>query len=105
MANIPITVEGTLNPDGVTLHLATKVAVPPGRVTVIVRPATPLGGGPTMVEVLDRIHRDQQARGRRPMSEEEMAAEIAALRAEDDEYEERWRAISAQTAPQGRQGE
>jgi hypothetical protein len=31
--------------------------------------------GPTMLEVLERIHRDQQQRGQRPMTEEEMAAE------------------------------
>jgi hypothetical protein len=46
-----------------------------------------------MLEVLDRIHRHQQQRGRKPISDEEMAAEIARLRAEDDEYEERCRAI------------
>jgi hypothetical protein len=44
-----------------------------------------------MLEVLDRIHQDQQQRGRRPMTDEEMAAEISQLRGEDDEYEERWR--------------
>ena len=50
-----------------------------------------------MLEVLDRIHQDQQQRGRRPMTEEEMAAEIAQMRAEDDEYEDRWREIWSQT--------
>lgn len=54
-------------------------------------------GGPTMLEVLDRIHQDQVRRGQRPMTEEEMAAEIARMRAEDDEYEERCRAIWSQT--------
>jgi hypothetical protein len=80
-----ITVEATLQPDGVTLHLEKKLPLPPGRVTVIVQP-TERVSGPTMLDVLDRIHRDQQQRGRRPMTEEEMAAEIA-----------RWREIWPQT--------
>jgi hypothetical protein len=36
-----------------------------------------------------RSHRDQQQRGRKPMTEEEMATAIAQMRAKDDEYEER----------------
>lgn len=82
-----ITVEGTLQSDGVTLRLESKLALPPGRVTITVQP-TPERNGPTMVEVLDRIHRDQQQRGRQPMTEEQMAAEIAQMREEDDQYEE-----------------
>jgi hypothetical protein len=93
----PITVEATLQTDGVTLRLEQRLALPPGRVTVTVRPTGPQSG-PTMLEVLDRIHRDQQQRGRRPMTEEEMAAEITQMREEDEEYEERWRRIYSQTA-------
>ncbi|SRR6266536_5446724 len=96
MTTTTITVEATLQPDGVTLQLEKRLSLPPGRVTVTVQ-ATGLRSGPTMLDVLDRIHRDQQQRGRRPMTEEEMAAEIAQLRAEDDEYEERWREIWSQT--------
>ncbi len=96
MTTTTITVEATLEPDGVTLHLEKKVALPPGRVTVTVQPSGPVSG-PTMLEALDRIHRDQQQRGRRPMTEAEMATEIAQMRAEDDEYEERWRGIWDQT--------
>src|SRR4051794_15184753 len=96
MTTTTIAVEATLQPDGVTLRLDTKLALPPGRVLVTVQP-TGSSPGPTMLEVLDRIHRDQQQRGRRPMTEEQMAAEIAQLRAEDDEYEERWRHIWSQT--------
>jgi hypothetical protein len=102
MTTPTITVEGTLQPDGVTLHLEKKLTLPPGRVTVTVQPTGP-GSGPTMLEVLDRIHRDQQQRGRKPMSEEEMAAEIARMRAEDEEYEERWRQIWSQTGAQGQE--
>ena len=50
-----------------------------------------------MLEVLDRIHRDHEQRSRRPMTEEEMAAEIAQMRADDDEYEERCRELWSQT--------
>jgi hypothetical protein len=91
-----ITIEATLQPDGVTLQLDEKVALPPGRVTLTVRP-TGVRSGPTMLEVLDRIHREQRQRGRRPMTEEEMAAEIAQMRAEEVAYEERWRQIRSQT--------
>ena len=95
MAATSFTVEATLEPDGVTLRLGKKLSLPTGRVIVTVQPAGP-SGGPTMLEVLDRIHREQQ-HGRKPMTEEEMAAEIAGLRAEDDDYEERWREIWSQT--------
>src|SRR6266446_8137998 len=96
MTTTTITVEATLQPDGVTLHLKKKLALAPGRVTVTVQPTEP-GSGPSMLDVLDRIHRDQQHRGRRPMTEEEMAAEIAQMRGADDEYEERWRGIWSQS--------
>ena len=96
MTTTTITVEATLQPDGVTLHLEKKLALPPGRVTVTVQP-TVSKTGPTMLEVLDRIHRDQQQRGRKPMTEEEMAAEIAQMRSEDDGYEERWQESWSQT--------
>jgi hypothetical protein len=103
MTTNTITVEATLQPDGVTLHLEKKLVLPPGRVTVTVQPTGPRPG-PTMLEVLDRIHHDQQLRGRKPMTEDEMAAEIAQMRAEDDEYEERWPQIWSQTRTQGREG-
>jgi len=91
-----ITVEATLASDGMSLQLERKVTLPPGRVTVTVHAAT-AKSGPTMLAVLDQIHRAQQQRGRRPMTEAEMAAEIARMRAEDDEYEARWRSISSHT--------
>lgn len=90
MRTTTITVEATLQPDGVTLHLEKKLALPPGRVTVTVQP-TGAKTGSTMLEVLDRIHREQRQAGRRPMTEEEMAAEIARSRDQDDEDERRWR--------------
>jgi hypothetical protein len=104
MTNSTITVKGTLQPDGVTLRLEQKLDLPPGQVTVSLQPA-PSGSGPTMLEVLDRIHRDQQQRGRVPMTEEEMAAEIAQMRAEDDEYEERWKQLWSRTGTKGSDGQ
>ena len=103
MTTTTIIVEATLQPDGMTLQLATKLALPPGRVTLTVQPTGPRLG-PTMLDVLDRIHHDQQQRGRRPMTEEEMAAEIVGMQAEEDEYEERWRQIWSQTGNQGQEG-
>lgn len=94
--NTAITIEATLQPDGVTLQLEKKLDLPPGRVTVTVQPTGPRTG-PTALEVLDRIHREQRLRGDRPMTEEEMAAEIAQMRAEDEEHETRWREICSQT--------
>src|SRR4051812_8163927 len=97
MTTMAITVEAILQPDGVTLQLGKKLAFPPGQVTVTVQPKDPRSG-PTMLEVLDRIHQAQQQRGRKPMTEEEMAAEIAKGRGEDDEYEQRWREIWSQNS-------
>jgi hypothetical protein len=103
MPTSSVTVQGTLQPDGVTLHLERKLALPPGRVTVTVQPTAP-ARGPTMLEVLDCIHRDQQQRGRKPITEEDMAAEIAQMRAEDEQYEQRWRQIWSQTGTPGKEG-
>lgn len=96
MTTSPITIGGTLQSDGVTLQLEQRVALPPGRVTVTVQLASP-GSGPSLLEVLDHIHRSQQQRGHKPMSEEEMAQEIAQMRAEENEYEKRCQKIWTQT--------
>jgi hypothetical protein len=85
MSTPPVTLEATLLPDGLTLRLDRQLPLGPGRVVVTVQPVA-TKAGPGMLEVLDRIHHDQRQRGRRPMTEEEMAAEIATLRAEDDEH-------------------
>jgi hypothetical protein len=82
MPTTTITIEATLQPDGVTLHLDKKLTLPPGRVTLTVQPTGP-GVGPTMLEVLDRIHRDQQQRGRRPRTEEDVVAELSEMRGDD----------------------
>lgn len=91
-----MTFEGTLQPDGVTVRLDKQLPLPPGRIAVTVQvPAA--RSGPGVLEVLERIHREQRESGRKVMTEEEMAAEIAAMRAEDDEYERRMEEIWSQT--------
>jgi hypothetical protein len=96
MTTTTITVEATLQVDGQTMRLAKKISLPPGPVTLTVQSREPKTG-PTMMEVLDRIHQDQQQRGRKHMTEEEMASEISLMRTEDSEYEERWQNIWTQT--------
>jgi hypothetical protein len=96
MSASSITIPATLQSDSVTLRLDTPLSLPPGRVTVTVQ--TPdTSHRPGVLEVLDQIHRQQRESGRRPMTEEEMAAEIAAQRTEDEEYEQRWQALWSQT--------
>jgi len=88
MNTIPFNVAGTLQPDGVTLRLEQKLALPPGPVTITVHPATPRTG-PTMLETLDRIHAEQKKRNRTPMSDAEMAAEVSQMRGDDDQEDAR----------------
>lgn len=92
-----ITIEATLQPDGTTLRLDQKLALPPGKVVVTVQPVADRQG-PGMLEVLDRIQADRQHRGAPQITDEEMAAKITALRTEDDESEDRWRQIWSQTS-------
>jgi hypothetical protein len=86
-----VVVLGTLKPDG-TVELDEKlVGLPPGRVQLTVQPiAPPSPSGPGLLEVLDRIHREQEARGYQARSKEEIDEEINALR---DEWEERMQEI------------
>ncbi len=61
MTTTAITIEATLQPDGLTLQLEKKLPLPPGGVTVTVQPKAEKSG-PAMLEVLDRIHQDQHQR-------------------------------------------
>lgn len=79
-----VTIEATLQPDGTTLRLDRKLALPPGKVVVTVQPVAERSG-PGMLEVLDRIQADRRLRGAPQPTAEEMAAEIAALREDDAE--------------------
>ena len=83
MTITPITIEATLQPDGMNLLLDQKLALTPGRVSLSIKPITSLSGA-TMLDVLDRIHVERQQRNRRSMTEEEMIAQISELRTEED---------------------
>jgi hypothetical protein len=92
-----VVLRGSLKEDG-TLELADKPNLPAGPVRVIVEPVDPsVESRPGLLEVLDQIHAAQRARGFKGLTEEEMAAEIAARQREDEEEEERWRQIWSQT--------
>jgi hypothetical protein len=85
---------GTLRDDG-TLQLDDKVkGLPPGRVRIMVEEAP---APRTLTETMGQIRRDQEARGYRGRSHEEMLAEEERERVENEEYEEYWRRIWAQT--------
>jgi hypothetical protein len=94
--SIPIIVPGTLQPDGLTLRLEHKLAMPPGPVTVAVK-RVEARTVPTMLEALDQIHAAQQQRGRKPATDDETTAEIARTRADEAQEEARWQEIWSQT--------
>lgn len=98
MAANAIVVQGTLQPDG-TLMLDEKPSLPPGRVRVqleqVASVPKPEAG---IIEVLEQIKCNQAARGFKGRTKEEIDADVAALRAEEEEYEDRWRQIWRPTA-------
>jgi hypothetical protein len=81
VSNPVVEVEGTLRPDG-TLVLDASVNLPPGRVRVAVRPVE---AGADVMEVLARIRAEQAASGHSPRSREQIDADVAAMRQEDEE--------------------
>ena len=76
-----VEVQGTLQADG-TLVLDARPNLPPGRVRVRVQPVE---APADVMEVLRRIHAEQAASGHVPRSREEIDADIAAMRQEDEE--------------------
>lgn len=79
-----IEVQGTLREDG-TLVLDEKPDLPPGRVKVTLQPANSAGrDGNDVIAVLDQIHAAQALRGHVPRSVEEIDADLADMRAEDE---------------------
>ena len=80
----PVIIQGTLQQNG-TLKLDQPSNLPPGPVVVTVQPVTaPSTRG--LVDVIDEIHKGQQARGYQGRS----AEEIDAVRQEGEaEYEQR----------------
>jgi hypothetical protein len=96
-----VVVMGTLKADG-TLELDERPTLAPGRVRVAIVPTHPTAAGEprrTILEVLDGIRTAQATRGYHGRSIEEMEADEAERRAEDEEYEDRWRALWSQTTP------
>jgi hypothetical protein len=99
--SVQIIMQGTVKADG-RLELDHRIAMPEGRVQVTILPipdpalARP---GRTILGVLDEIRAAQEARGYGGRSIEEMEADEAELRAEEGEYEERWRTLWSQTTP------
>jgi hypothetical protein len=76
-----IEVSGTLRADG-TLVLDAKPNMAPGRVRITLQPAE---AGADVIAVLQRIHAEQAASGYTPRSREQIDADIAAMRQEDEE--------------------
>jgi hypothetical protein len=76
-----VEIQGTLRADG-TLLLDQKPNLPPGLLRVTVQPVE---GAADVMEVLSRIRAEQAASGHVPRSREEIDADIAAMRQEDDE--------------------
>src|SRR5262245_54690834 len=81
MASNTVEVEGVLREDG-TLVLDSRPELPPGRVRVALRP---IEARPDGIEVLRRIHEEQAAAGHVPRTREQIDADIAAMRQEDEE--------------------
>lgn len=71
-------IEGTLKPDG-TLELDQRPKLPPGRVTVVLRPGTeakpPRPLDDAFFQMMEAIWAGQKARGHVPRSVEEVEAE------------------------------
>ena len=72
---------GTVRPDG-TLALDAKVNLPAGRVRVTVQS---MEMSSDAIDVLQHIHAEQAASGHIPRNREQIDAEIAAMRQEDEE--------------------
>jgi hypothetical protein len=93
MSQTQVEVEGTLQPDG-TLLLDEKPNLPPGRVRVVLQHRAIQSSAPpeNLFDFVQRIHHDSTARGHRFLSDEEMAAWIDELRADDDRIAQAYRA-------------
>ncbi len=83
MAAPVVEIQGTLQSDG-TLILDEKPALPPGRVCVRVQPLADLMRTPVW-QVLEKIWAEQRASGHVSRSKEEIDADIAAMRQEDED--------------------
>ncbi|MHB1422448.1 MAG: hypothetical protein ACYC3I_04465 [Gemmataceae bacterium] len=93
----PVILQGTLKPDG-TLELDHKPSLAPGRVQVIVQPLPqPAARKRGLADVIDEISQAQHRRGYTGLPKEEMEAEEATRRAEEEDYDQRMRDLWSQT--------
>lgn len=87
MGVIETVIEGTLRADG-TLELDSKPNLPAGRVQVTVQPLLkPSARARGLVEVMDEVRAGQRNRGYQGRTLEDMQAEEAAQKRENDEYD------------------
>ena len=84
-----LVIEGRVNSDG-GLDLDSKLALPPGRVQLIVQPLPELPKDDPFWQRMQNIWAGQRSRGQMPRGKDEIDAEIQALR---DEAEEELQAI------------
>src|SRR5262245_19585875 len=92
MSPTQVEVHGLLQPDG-TLILDEKPNLAPGRVKVVLQavPQSPSKSSESLVEFVQRVRREAEARGERFMTDQEVTAWIEELRADDDRIEEAYR--------------
>jgi hypothetical protein len=99
MGTTQVTMRGRVKPDG-SLELEAPVSLASGPVEVTIQSVCApdaVSGRKRLIDVLDEIHAAQKARGQTDLTTEVMEADEARRRAEDEEYEKRWRTIWSQT--------
>jgi hypothetical protein len=84
MNTTPVVLEGKVHPDG-TLELTRKVDLPAGPVHVTVQPVAEPAQPARFWKMMESIWADLRASGRAPRTQEEIDAEIDALRNEAEE--------------------
>ncbi|MGC1720319.1 MAG: hypothetical protein WA746_15150 [Isosphaeraceae bacterium] len=84
MNTTAVVVEGRVQPDG-RLEVSQKVKLPPGPVQVTVRPVAEPVQPDRFWKMMESIWADLRTSGRVPRTQEEIDAEIDALRSEAEE--------------------
>jgi hypothetical protein len=98
MSTTSLIMQGTVKPDG-TLELEGTTNLPPGRVRVVltVTPQSEAQREDTWI-VLERIWKENAARGAKPRTREEIDADLNALRDELEEQANQLEAIQEEAA-------
>jgi hypothetical protein len=91
-----VMLQGTLQPDG-TLVLDDKPNLPAGRVQVVVRAVGQMSTAQSesLLDFVNRVRRESEARRHRFMTEQEIAVWMEELRADDDQVEQAYRQAEA----------